>query len=146
MAAVGVGPLLQRPLVGLQHHVDGDVAVGVHADLQVVAVRVVDRFVELILRHRQDAVVLVPTYGVLIRIVRSDAEPSATNFTPPTRIHSSPKPVWMLAAFSAAVRLRRADHHVGAVRQLAVLPAVLVGEDVLGIGHRRCAPSSGRRR
>ena len=54
----GIGPLLQRPLVRLQHHVDRHVAVGVDADLPVVAVRVVDRFVELILRHRQDAVVL----------------------------------------------------------------------------------------
>ena len=53
----GIGPLLQRALVGLQHHVDRHVAVGVHADLEVVAVRIVDRFVELLLRHRQDAVV-----------------------------------------------------------------------------------------
>ena len=37
MPAVGVGPLLQRPLVGLQHHVDGHVAVGVDADLEAVA-------------------------------------------------------------------------------------------------------------
>jgi hypothetical protein len=58
MAAVGVGPFLQRPLVRLEHHVDRHVAVGVHADLEPVAVGIVDRFVELLLRQRQDAVIL----------------------------------------------------------------------------------------
>ena len=37
----------------------------------------------LLLRHRLDAVVVGPTYGVLIRIVRSEAEPSAAYFSPP---------------------------------------------------------------
>ena len=33
------------------------------------------------------------TYGVLMRMVRSEAEPSATNFTGPMRTNSLPSPV-----------------------------------------------------
>ena len=85
----------------------------------------------------------MPTYGVLMRIVRSDAEPSATYFTPPTRIHSSPKPVVDAGGLEAGERGVAADQHVRAVAQLAVGARVLVGEDAVAIGagvvHRRQA-------
>ena len=57
VARVGARPLLLHALVGLQHHVDGHVAVGVDGDAEVVAPRILDRVVDLLLRHRQDAVV-----------------------------------------------------------------------------------------
>ena len=55
-----VGPRILREhlLVRLQHHVDRDVAVGVNRDAEVVAMRVLDGLVDLLLRHRQDAVVV----------------------------------------------------------------------------------------
>ena len=58
VTAIGMRPLAEHALVRLEHHVDRDVAVGVNADLPVVAVRVLDGLVDLLLRHRQDAVVV----------------------------------------------------------------------------------------
>ena len=96
--------------------------------------RVVDRFVDLLLRHRQDAVVVradvrrAHAHRALRRrsvgdeLDAADADPLVA------------EPGIDVGGLEAVERFGRADHHVRAVRQLAVLPAVLVGEDVLGVG------------
>ena len=58
VTAVRVRPFLKDSFVGLQHHVDRHVAVGVHANLKIVPMRVLDRLVDLLLCHRQNAVVV----------------------------------------------------------------------------------------
>ena len=60
MRCLGVGarPHLLDALVGVQDHVDGDVAVGVDPDLPVRAVGALHDLVDLLLAHGQDAVVV----------------------------------------------------------------------------------------
>ena len=58
-AVACVGPrMLLHALVGLEHHVDGGVAVGVDGDAHVVALGIFDGFVDFLLRHGEDAVIL----------------------------------------------------------------------------------------
>ena len=58
MPGIGAGMAGQHPLVGVQHHVDGHVAVGVNADAKAMGRRVFDRLVDFLLGHGQDAVVI----------------------------------------------------------------------------------------
>ncbi len=99
-------------------------------------------FVELILRHRQDAVVL----GADVR--RAHAHRPLGGGAVGDELHAADADPLVAEAgvdvggLQAGVRLRRADHHVGAVRQLAVAagsprrrgsaPAL-----VIGVVHRR---------
>jgi hypothetical protein len=55
---VRVGPLLERPLVGTEYHVDRHVAVGVDANLEIVPMAIFHRLIDLLLGHREDAVVV----------------------------------------------------------------------------------------
>ena len=64
MARIGARPHALHALVGVEHHVDGDVAVAMDADLKVVAVGVLHDLVDLLLGHREDAeVVRAPDVG-----------------------------------------------------------------------------------
>ena len=51
----------------------------------------------------------VPSYGVLMYIVRPEAEPSAPYLTAPIRSHSLPKPRWIPAVLRAAYRSEAAE-------------------------------------
>ena len=53
-------PQVLHALVGVQSHIDRDIAVGMDADLPSVSVGVFDRFVNFLLRHRQNAVFVGP--------------------------------------------------------------------------------------
>ena len=63
VTAVGVRPHPEHALVGVQDVPYRAVAVGVDADLEVVPVRILDRFVDFLRRHRQDAVVVGADVG-----------------------------------------------------------------------------------
>ncbi len=67
-------------------------------------------------------------------MVRSDAEPSATNFTAPIWSHSSPNPVRMPAIFKPRKRseLTRGKE-VHAEPHLAGAVGILVGDEVVGV-------------
>ena len=71
-----------------------------------------------------------PTYGCDSRAVRSEIEPSQVAFMPPTRTHSSPKPVRTPAAIMRS-RCVVADHAVDARREFTGLARVLVGAQVV---------------
>ena len=51
----------------------------------------------------------VPSYGVLMYMVRPDADPSAPYLIAPIRSHSLPKPRWILAFFSPRWRSESAE-------------------------------------
>ena len=59
---VGPGPEPLDALVRVQHHVDRAIAVRVDHDLKVVTVRALDALVNLLLRHRENAVVVGTTH------------------------------------------------------------------------------------
>ena len=58
VATVGVRPLLERAFVGLEDEIDGDVPVGVNADLETVTMGVLDGVDDLLLGHRLNAVIV----------------------------------------------------------------------------------------
>ena len=124
--AVGMRPAREDPLVGVQHHVDGDVPVGVDAHLPMVAVRLLDRFVNLLLRHRLDAVVVRPA-------LERRAHPHRAFRGGPVGAVLHPADAYPLVAESgvdacvAQMLVRTADHGVDAMPQRPCLAGVLVG-------------------
>ena len=98
------------------------------------AVRVVYRLVELILRQRQNAVIV----GADVRCAHAHG-PLGRGAVRDELESADPDP-FVAEACVQVCRLHRrlclwrTDHHVGAVGQLVVLATVLVGKNVIGIG------------
>ena len=132
VAAIGMRPLLEHALVGVEHHVDGHVAVGVNADLPVVAVGVLDALMDLLLRHRQDAVV----GGADVR--RAHAHRPFRRGPVGAVLHAADAhPFVAEAGIDTGVPqllVGAAHHDVGAMSQLTAAIHVLVGPDPIGAG------------
>ena len=77
---------------------------------------------------------MVPTYGVLMRIVRSDAEPSARVLHAADADPFVAEAVVNAGGLEAGERRVAAHEKTGAMAQLAVGARVLVGEDAIAIG------------
>ena len=92
--------LALQPLVEVADHVDADVAVRVRAELPAGVVGLARIAVELVGVRDDDAEVVRAgrRRARESRAVRSEIEPSQVSFMPPTRTHSSPKPVRTPAA------------------------------------------------
>ena len=130
----GRGYFGEDVLVRLQHHVDRDIAVGVDRNAEVVAVRVLDRLVDLLLRHGQDAVVVGADIGrahahrplrrraVGAVLDAADAHPLVA------------EAVVDAGGLESGKRGLAAHEETGAMAQLAVGARVLVGEDAVAIG------------
>ena len=135
---VGMWPFLEHALVGVQHHVDRDIAVGVNADLPIVAVRILDRLVQLLLVHRRNAVVIW-----LADVRRAHAHRPLGSRAVGHELHGSDtheviaetgmdtRVAQVLECSPAAV----ADgEDIGAMQELAFRIRVLVRTDLIGIG------------